>query len=1627
MRRRLLQRSQDQSAARDHTTTATTSTPSDAGSSGHNDSPSASSHRHQHHGGGHHRRGVQQREERERGGGGGGGGGGGRHDRSRSHSHGHKHKEHGKADGEGGGGGGEATATATGTDPSSPLPPTLSPALGGGRCGEGEGEGEGGGSGGPPTPLSLSAGGGGGGAKGGAARGRHVPHRQQHRPRQGAADAGSPSRAQGAVGEQEVLCMSLYRTALDLHQQENFSAATVQYIKLLEQECIKNVALTGGEHGLKTKMLKLKYLGYKNLGAVLHRQGDNEGSINCFLNALQLDNTDVMVLLNLAQVAREDGNMTLGRWSLETALMLNPTYWPTLKMMTELLYVIGDYPCCMKALERALIIDPNWSEATVLRNEINIETSPKYMHSLIDMSWMNSQKEDADFPLVPSQKGTSNTIEIVIEKPLWSLLLPALLKAFENFDTTRITQSIHIVTQESTCGKSWRGAYFSRKATRKQRQSARTPEQQKNFESTFKLLLEYGFFQDTRREAAPADPDSSKEGPCFLPPVTNMDLPNLLSKLFNVDAIPLSPSVSAPLPDHVAWPEKLRLDAVSLFDLISPHLDPGDHLKLFLGMAELSLEQALRDGQGAEKVHLVRCSTIVFCLQSSPVCEELFTSNRVYSFRFLWMRHRICECNGELHEAEFLLYECKKQLATLDPPRIVLPHCSSCPCIDREVLEAQYAHLSQCMTILAAQLNGNMPVVIQELEKIIPIVDEPQKTRFQLALAQAYSQDGNFTSSLQVILKLLHGVGQSTPSHYRQSLFECLSCVLEQTSDVDTDTLLSLKRGLGALLQHTDFSLTFPITWIVACQIMQKQTSSPTQKKCFTPFVLYGFISAVAKLLGQSNANESFIIFSIKVLLSPIVEASTNIAVLASNDIFFTKLLRVKRAEWEECMQTLLVRLHCCPTTVFSVESVEPAGPCPFGLWWCQRFAHASSFVFIHQLWRTKKFQDKPTVNKFFIDVFVAFREIPRFQRKSQRTVEAFLGSSEITVLSSSTSLLKYDSTLSSRVSSVKFDPVAGPLSDPVFAYVRNFLYKTLASMESDLVNDIDRIQLLKMHLYFHPTDGEGWFLLGFFHQKLLITVAKQHSYSMKCEISFIDFLSNCVEVCSKCFLRATEAGFHKELAYAEAAVVHYLYGRHLSDPAKRKQCWQTSSSLLKTVIDSQNSPWFYVLLYGRLLERESQDPKEALQWYYNYWRSERESPEKTKHILYRLHSLRLKVLLNSQSGHKLDFLEEFRFKELREHEDKSKWRESILEDIANAMKSLIPFYKAFFKFAYIALIRNNPKESYQYFSQILTVDTEAPPISNFAFACPVENEPVLQPFIAPITVNKWESPAAAYYLPVFRCGGNKYYLRKYGLQFTRLLCRQREFMKLGTMINTVAKLKDPFFDALENTLSKGISGEAERISSQIQDTHHSPAKLTESNREMLLQLCYKKTVQANEPPPNEHTDLLVKAFWIYKWDCSLSLADAFQECETKWPKLARKYAHALSSSITKSQLNSTSAASAPIIENQPQSSSTTSTSPSNLGSGVISPFSGSINTNATNSAPQLSTTATSHNDTAPPAASPNTTTVMPSSFPPGGLAPLDSNPSSSSNSMTVASPSTPKRISSVRHLLGAPFAKSSD
>ncbi|GFQ82744.1 calcineurin-binding protein cabin-1 [Trichonephila clavata] len=182
-------------------------------------------------------------------------------------------------------------------------------------------------------------------------------------------DNGDPDLASREAQEEEAY--SLYHLALKRQSEGKIEEAEDMLKEILEMEFLTQTQVDeDADKAPLRPALTLKYLLYKNLASISNGKKDFRAAVEYFLEALEIDPTDVFMWYQMGKASLNIFNYSLARLCFEEGLKCNPNHWPCLDNVITVMYTLNDYANCLYYISRALERECYYLKGLAFKDEI---------------------------------------------------------------------------------------------------------------------------------------------------------------------------------------------------------------------------------------------------------------------------------------------------------------------------------------------------------------------------------------------------------------------------------------------------------------------------------------------------------------------------------------------------------------------------------------------------------------------------------------------------------------------------------------------------------------------------------------------------------------------------------------------------------------------------------------------------------------------------------------------------------------------------------------------------------------------------------------------------------------------------------------------------------------------------------------------------------------------------------------------------------------------------------------------------------------------------------------------------------------------------------------------------------
>lgn len=189
-----------------------------------------------------------------------------------------------------------------------------------------------------------------------------------------ASDNGSKSEESIEFRDEDYL--SLYNRALASYGQGFFEKAEKEFRHLTTSSYFSQCGYGSGAKK-RSIAIQLQFNSHRYLGLCLSKRQAHAESLDELEKALEIDNTDPTLFFKFAVTAVHANDLLAARNALETSFRITGTvpgqqirHWPTLDLVISVTYKLEDCIACLKYIEWALQLDPNYEKGKRLQQQI---------------------------------------------------------------------------------------------------------------------------------------------------------------------------------------------------------------------------------------------------------------------------------------------------------------------------------------------------------------------------------------------------------------------------------------------------------------------------------------------------------------------------------------------------------------------------------------------------------------------------------------------------------------------------------------------------------------------------------------------------------------------------------------------------------------------------------------------------------------------------------------------------------------------------------------------------------------------------------------------------------------------------------------------------------------------------------------------------------------------------------------------------------------------------------------------------------------------------------------------------------------------------------------------------------
>ncbi|KAL1925672.1 uncharacterized protein VTP21DRAFT_555 [Calcarisporiella thermophila] len=238
--------------------------------------------------------------------------------------------------------------------------------------------------------------------------------------------------------------MEIYQRALRLHQKGRIKDAKDLYENLLKSKIFQRPAqidsLEKDAIDQENQIASLQYTVLKNYADILEdeeKQGQlgHGAALIYYIKATGVDSSDHSLWYRIGTLAAKEKRFRLARLAFEnaigsldgdiTALDLGPIKWWCLEELCNVLYQLGDYTSCLRYIEKAMKIYPDFERGKWLQHQI-----------LDGVSGIDAAGDLSESPENSVKPMEGETFLIEMPEPSWECLCESLLNAYSKICPT---------------------------------------------------------------------------------------------------------------------------------------------------------------------------------------------------------------------------------------------------------------------------------------------------------------------------------------------------------------------------------------------------------------------------------------------------------------------------------------------------------------------------------------------------------------------------------------------------------------------------------------------------------------------------------------------------------------------------------------------------------------------------------------------------------------------------------------------------------------------------------------------------------------------------------------------------------------------------------------------------------------------------------------------------------------------------------------------------------------------------------------------------------------------------------------------------------------------------------------
>ncbi len=186
----------------------------------------------------------------------------------------------------------------------------------------------------------------------------------------------SESKGEESIEYRDEDYLTLYNRALASFGQGAYDRAEKEFRHLTNSPYFSHCGFYSGNKK-RAITVQLQFNSHRYLGLCLSQREAYAESLNELEKSLEIDKTDPTLFFKFAVTAVRAGDLQAARNAIEMSFSVIKTapgqrirHWPSLDLIITITYKIEDYMACLRYIEWALQLDPDYSKGKRLRGQI---------------------------------------------------------------------------------------------------------------------------------------------------------------------------------------------------------------------------------------------------------------------------------------------------------------------------------------------------------------------------------------------------------------------------------------------------------------------------------------------------------------------------------------------------------------------------------------------------------------------------------------------------------------------------------------------------------------------------------------------------------------------------------------------------------------------------------------------------------------------------------------------------------------------------------------------------------------------------------------------------------------------------------------------------------------------------------------------------------------------------------------------------------------------------------------------------------------------------------------------------------------------------------------------------------